>query len=137
MATIYVARSATFSKWASDVGLGKTVFKVGVADDPAAARAAVEQGWAGEADWRIVSSRDDVEVDEAAALERLARKEKPVDPGYYPRLKGAAGIFRVSVQNVQNSLLVAQAMASTEEPLSVRKATPKDIADHLIRNALG
>lgn len=52
MATIYVARSSKLSRWASDVGLGKHVYKVGVADgDPRPLAAA---GWAGESDWTIV-----------------------------------------------------------------------------------
>lgn len=135
MAVIYVARSAALTKWASDVGLGKHTYKVGVADDAEAMKAAVAAGWAGEADWKPVVSQDAGTLTEEEALGRLGRKEKPVDPNYYPRLKGASGIFRVSLTNVQNSLLVARAMAS-DEPLTDIKVKPRDIADYLIRNAL-
>ena len=54
MPTFFVARSVKTSKWASDVGLGKLVYKVGVTDgDPKAEAAA---GWAGESDWTIVKT---------------------------------------------------------------------------------
>lgn len=134
MAIIYVARSAALTKWASDVGLGKHTYKVGVADDAEAMKAEIAAGWAGESDWKPVASQDASSLTQEDALERLGRREKPIDPTYYPRLKGAAGIFRVSLTNVQNSLLVARAMAS-DEPLVETKVKPKDIADYLLRNA--
>ena len=135
MGVIYVARSAALSKWASDTGQGKHVFKLGVAGSEAEAKAAAAAGWAGEQDWKLVSSREAETIDEADALARLARKERIIDPTYYPKLKGAAGVFRVTLANVQNSLLVSRAMAS-DEPLTDIKAKPKDIADYMIRNAL-
>jgi hypothetical protein len=134
MSVIYVARSAALTKWASDVGQGKHIFKLGVADSEADAKAAVATGWAGETDWKIVSSRAVEGVDEADVLARLGHKERIIDPAYYPKLKGTPGVFRIALTNVQNSLLVAQAM--TEAPLTDIKAKPKDIADYMIRNAL-
>ena len=56
MPIFYVARSAKLGRWASDVGLGKNIYKVGVAEgDPKALAAA---GWAGETDWTIVRKTD-------------------------------------------------------------------------------
>ncbi|WP_207456175.1 hypothetical protein [Azospirillum sp. SYSU D00513] len=135
MSVIYVARSAALSKWASDVGQGKHVFKLGLAEGDAEAKAAVAAGWAGEQDWKIVATREAEGIAEEDLFARLGRKEKAIDPTYYPKLKGTPGVFRINLVNVQNSLLVAKAMSS-EEPLADVKAKPKDIADYMIRNAL-
>ena len=93
MGTLYVARSAKFSEWASDVGLSKNVFKVGYTDEPG--REAIEAGWGGADDWTIVGKKAVDGLDEAELIAKLARKEKLIDPTYYPRLKGATGIFKV------------------------------------------
>ena len=135
MAVVFVARSAALTKWASDVGQGKHTYKLAVADDDAAMKAAIVAGWGGETDWKLVHSQEVDGVSEDDALARLTRREKTIDPTYYPRLKGAAGVFRVSLTNVQNSLLVAQAM-DPDQPLTDVKVKPKDITDYLIRNAL-
>lgn len=137
MSVIFVARSANISKWAADVGLGKNVVKVGAAADKNAAKTAADHGWAGESDWRLAAVEDVGEIDEAAALAGVARKEKLVDPAYYPRLKGEGGIVRVNIAHVQNALLVSQAMESADQPLTAPKAKPKDVADYLIRLARG
>src|ERR1700693_4720859 len=93
MPILYVARSAKLGRWASDVGLGKNIYKVGVAEsDPKALAAA---GWAGGTDWTIVRKTAVENLSEAEALGRLGRKEKMIDPNLYPKLKGAAGVFRV------------------------------------------
>jgi len=134
MATIYVARSAAFSKWASDVGLSKHVFKVGVTqDDPAALIAA---GWAGETDWTLVKKQDAGDLTEEEALERLAKKEKIVDPTYYPRLKGATGVFKVVPDKVVSSMVLARALAGEPERVEI-KLKVGDFGAYLIRNALG
>jgi hypothetical protein len=74
-------------------------------------------------------------VSEAEVLERLATKVKPVDPFYYPRIKGAAGLFRVPQANVENHMIVAQAMSGTED-LKVPKPKVGDFATYLIKTAL-
>lgn len=134
MSVIYVARSAKFGKWASDVGLSKNVYKVGYDDEPV--KDAVASGWAGETDWVLVKKRSAEGLSEEEILERLAKKEKLVDPTYYPRLRGARGIFKVTPEHVENHILVQRAMAGEAESLEIKlKAT--DFADYLINNALG
>ncbi|HYC02768.1 MAG TPA: hypothetical protein VED40_05710 [Azospirillaceae bacterium] len=132
MAKIYVARSAKLSDWASDVGLSKHIFKVGVAEDP---KAEIAKGWAGETDWTLVKAQEAGEVTEEQALERLARKDKLVDPTYYPRIKGAAGIFKVPPNSVQNHIVLTRALAGEGESLDVKIKTA-DFAQYLIANAL-
>ena len=133
MGVIYVARSAKFGKWASDVGLSKHVFKVGVADeDP---KPIVEKGWGGESDWALVKKRDADGLGEAEIIARLARKEKMIDPNYYPRLRGATGIFKVMPEHVENHILVSRVMAGNSERIEL-KLKPADFADYLIHNAL-
>lgn len=133
MGMIYVARSAKLGKWGSDVGLSKHLFKVGYSDeDPAPL---VAQGWAGESDWSIVKKHDAEGVSEEEIVARLARKEKMVDPTYYPRLRGAAGIFKVLPEHVENHILVRSTMAG-ESDRAALKLKPADFAEYLIQNAL-
>ena len=133
MGVIFVARSAKLGKWASDVGLSKHIFKVGYSDeDP---KPVVEKGWAGETDWTLVKKRDADGIDEDEIVQRLARKEKMVDPTYYPRLRGAKGVFKVLPEHVENHILVSRAMAGDTERIEL-KLKPADFADYLIHNAL-
>ncbi len=133
MPTIYVARSAALLKWAGDVGLGKHIYKVGVTDgDPADI---VAKGWAGEADWKLLKAQDSGGLGEEEALERIGKRVKPVDPGYYPKLKGATGVFRVDEASVQRSLIMSLAMSGEDEKKGL-KVKPVDFADFLIKNAL-
>jgi hypothetical protein len=133
MGVIFVARSAKLAKWASDVGLSKHIFKVGYSEeDP---KALVEQGWAGETDWSLVKMRDADGIDEDEIVQRLARKQKMVDPTYYPRLRGTKGVFKVVPEHVENHILVSRAMAGDTERIEL-KLKPVDFADYLIHNAL-
>jgi hypothetical protein len=134
MTVVYVARSRNLQKWSADVGLTAHVYKVGVADDGAAALAELgKSGFAGETDWKLVKA-DPVEgIDEATLFERLGRKEKMVDANLYPRLKGTSGIVKVKPANVQMRIMTQSMMSGEDE--TVRKAKPDDIAAYLIQNA--
>jgi hypothetical protein len=131
MPSIYVARSVKTGKWASDVGLGKHVYKVGVSDgDPKQAAAA---GWAGETDWSIVKAEPIDGLDEDDAIARLAAKERMIDPDLYPKLKGARGVFRLNEAKVENHIVVSRALAG-ESDLKALKLKPADYAAYLIAN---
>ncbi|HVC52112.1 MAG TPA: hypothetical protein VND87_08835 [Stellaceae bacterium] len=132
MPVVYVARSVKLGRWASDVGLGKHVYKVGVGDEDPKALAAA--GWAGESDWTIVKTEPVENLDEPAALERLAAKEKMIDPRFYPKLKGALGVFRLTQTRVENHILVARALAGDSDRTDL-KLKPADYAAYLIHNA--
>lgn len=136
MPTLYVARSQSLQEWASDVGLTPHVYKVGVADGPgeAAVEALNAAKLCGADDWKLVKAQE-ANCDEAAALERIGRKEKLVDPAHYLRLAGERGLVKVKLANVQSRLLVQRMMAGEEE--KAIKPKPADIAAHLIQDALG
>jgi hypothetical protein len=133
MPILYVARSTKLSRWASDVGLGKNIYKVGVSDsDP---KALAVTGWAGETDWTIVRKTAVEELDEQEAIDRLGRKEKMIDPNLYPKLKGAAGVFRLTPERVHNHIIVTRALAGESDRVEI-KLKPTDYADYLIHNTL-
>ena len=137
MADVYVAASKGLQAWAGDVGLTKHVYKIGLAADGAEAALASlnSSSYAGRSDWKLVRKHPVESLDEAIALKRIAGKEMAVDPTYYPQIKGAAGLFKVKIPNVENYILVRQALAG-EQPKHLR-IKPADIADYLIRNAIG
>ena len=136
MPVLYVARSAKLGRWSSDVGLGKHTYKVGIADDdPRALAALAAAGWAGESDWKIVRREEIEGLGEDEALERLGKKEPMIDPRLYPKLKGAAGVFRVSPTRVENHIIVSRALAGDSDRLDL-KLKPADFAAYLVHNAL-
>jgi hypothetical protein len=137
MAEIYVAASRSLQAWGGDVGLTKHLYKVGVAEDSADAALArlTADGCAGRTDWKLVRKVGAEGLDEATAIARLARKEMAIDPTYYPQLKGADGLFKVKLTNVENHVLLRQALAG-EQPKNVRMK-PTDFADYLIHAAGG
>jgi hypothetical protein len=133
MGILFVARSARLCRWASDAGLGKHVYKVGVApSDPKALAAA---GWAGETDWTITRKQTIEDLSEGEALARLASKEKLIDPNLYPKLKGANGVFRLAPARVESHIIVTRALAGESDRVEI-KLKPTDFADYLIHNTL-
>lgn len=133
MAILYVATSKAQQDWGNDVGLGKNLYKVGVADGQTAEEAVA--GCANQSDWVIVKSQDEVDLSEDDLLVRLGRKEKLVDPNYYPKLRGATGIVKINLTAIENSMLVALALEGREPPKNF-KVKPVDVAQYLINNAL-
>jgi len=90
-------------------------------------------GWAGETDWTIVRKAAVEGLSEQEALDRLARKEKMIDPNLYPKLKGAAGVFRLTPARVENHIVVTRALAGQSDRVEI-KLKPTDYADYLIHN---
>jgi len=135
MMVLYIATSRNLAGWAADVGLTKHVYKLGVAEGSAAdaVKALNDDALAGESDWRLLKQQEVEDMEEAAAVERLAKKEKMIDPSYYPKIRGAVGIFKVKIGNVANHLLVNRALAGDEQKLD--KVKTADIAAYLIQNA--
>ena len=135
MAVIYVARSKTLSDWGASVGISKHLYKVGVSETNGKQAIAdlIDQVCAGAEDWKLLKADDAEDLGEDEVLGRLANKATIVDPNYYPRIKGAAGIFRVKVKDVENSMIVERAIAR-EESLHF-KLKPADIGVYLIKNA--
>lgn len=136
MPTLYVAQSKSLNEWGSDVGLSKNLFKVGVSDLPPkeAVAALNAEKFAGQTDWTLIKPEPVEGAEEAALIERLALKEKLIDPKYYPRIRGATGIFKVKPENVENHIIVKMSLAGEEPKLT--KLKPADIAGYLIHNAL-
>ncbi|HLN24764.1 MAG TPA: hypothetical protein VK558_12365 [Patescibacteria group bacterium] len=134
MGIVFVARSVSTAKWGGDVGLGKNLYKLGVAEDAEALAATVKAGWCGETDWTVVKKQDADGVAEADLIERLKPREKMVDPTLYPKIRGHHGIFKVKPENVENHILLTKALDgfATKDI----KIKPLDIASYLIHNAL-
>jgi hypothetical protein len=135
MANVYVASSANLAKWAEDVGLTKYVYKVGVSEDSAdeAVEALNEEAFAGQTDWKLIKKEKIKDPDEDALLAKLAGREKPVDPTFYPKIKGAKGIFKVKFVNAENHVIAKKALAGDMEK-NIR-IKPADIGEYLIHNA--
>ncbi len=131
MPILYVAISKTMQEWGADVGLGKNLFKMGIADGQTPEQAVAGMG--GQDDWKILKTAE-TDLTEDEALARLGRKEKLVDPNYYPKLRGAPGIVKINLTAMENARLVALALEGKAPPKG--KAKPADIAAYLINNTL-
>jgi hypothetical protein len=136
MPVVYVAASKSLAEWGENVGLTKHLYLLRVADD--GAEAAVdelnENAFAGQTDWKLIKKQEIDAADETALIARLGAREKMVDPTYYPRIKGARGIFKIKPENIENSIMVKRALEQQE--MKVVKLKPADIGAYLIQNAV-
>jgi hypothetical protein len=138
MPVVFVASSRELGKWGGDVGLTKHIYKLGVAEDSAedAVKAMNETAAAGFSDWKLLKKETLEAADEDALIGRLANREKMVDPGLYPKIRGERGIFKVKPENVENHFLVKHALENQQAELKAFKATPADVGQYLINSAL-
>jgi hypothetical protein len=134
MAVLFVARSAELSDWASDVGVSKHVYKLGVTESPI--KEVLAAGWCGFGGWSLVKKQDKLEgLENDSAIDRVAARVKMIDPNLYPRLRGETGIFKVTPAQVENHIVLTHALAGTAESEPIKLKHP-DFADYLIHNAL-
>ena len=107
---IFVARSVALGKWGADVGLSKHIYKIGYGEEPV--KKLIEAAeWAGEHDWALVAKQDAEGLSEEEVISRIARKQKMIDPAFYPRLKGERGFFKVLPAHVENHIMMTRALA--------------------------
>lgn len=137
MPLIYVAASKSLAEWGAGVGLTKSIYKLGLTDLPKEkiVEALNAERHAGRDDWKLVKSQSATATDESEIVERVARRERLVSPDLYPGIRGAPGVFKVKLENVENHLVVQAAMA--DQPLKNDKVKPGDIAVYLITLGTG
>jgi hypothetical protein len=136
MPAVYVAVSAAQQEWGEGVGISKHLYKIGLADGDG--KAAAEQAvaalgaatHASQTDWLLIGFKDLPIESETDLIAKMADRQKMIDPMYYPKLKGARGIFRVNVRNVEAHHVIKNTMEG--KAAKVPKLKPKDIADYLL-----
>ena len=134
MPIVYIAHSKQTSAWGGDVGLGKNIFLLSVADTADELTAFLASKPCGAEDWIVVKQEEVAAADAAALQDKLAAKEKRVDPNLYPRLRGFPGLFKVKLENVENHIMVKKALEG--EAPKIVKAKPAEIGAYLLLNAL-
>ena len=139
MPIIYVARSVSLQKWGAEVGQTKHLFKVGIADGKAdeAIAALNAESHAGQTDWKLLKAQAVEETDDAAIHAKLGAKLREVDPGLYPKLRGARGIYKVRPEFVATYSMVQHALNTGSREPSLEKVKPADIASYLLHHATG
>lgn len=132
MPLLYVAVSKALAEWGASVGLTKHIYLVGLTDAPKDKVLAElnDAQVAGRGDWRLLKSKPTEMTEQALVLERIARREKTVDPDLYPGIRGTAGVFKVKPENVENRQLLQEAM--TGAAFKTGKIKPADIAAYLL-----
>ena len=137
MSVVFVASSRNLGKWGADVGLTKHIYKLGVAEESAetAVKEMNDATVAGFDDWKLVLHEEIEGAEDEALIARLAPRERMVDPGLYPKIRGARGIFKVKPENVESHFLVKFVLENQQSELKAYKLTPEDIGKYLITSA--
>jgi len=140
MPALFVAMSPTQQEWGESVGISRHLYKVGLAeaDGEDAAEKAVtamnEAKHASQSDWQLIGTQDLQVQGEDALIAKLADRQKMIDPLYYPKLRGARGIFKVDVRKVEAHRVIKDTMEG--KAAKVPKLKPADIAAYLMNAAL-
>ena len=134
MPIVFIAHSKQASLWGADVGLGKNIFLLSTAETADEAAAFLAAKPCGAEDWTLIKKEEVDSADTQALQDKLAVKEKRVDPALYPRLRGFQGLYKVKIENVENHLMVKKALEG--EAPKIIKVKPVDIAGYLLLNAL-
>jgi len=134
MPIAFIAHSKQASVWGADVGLGKNIFLLSTAEDADEAAAFLAAKPCGAEDWVLLKKEEVGSADALPLQDKLAVKEKRVDPALYPRLRGFQGLYKVKIENVENHLMVKSALEG--ETPKIIKVKPIDIAGYLLLNAL-
>ena len=64
-------------------------------------------------------------------IAKIAKREKLIDPRYYPRLREATGVFKVNPDAVTRGIILARAMAGENERAAI-KLKAADFGAYLI-----
>ncbi len=134
MPIVFIAHSKQVAAWGADVGLGKNIFLLSTAEDADAATAFLTAKPCGAEDWTLIKKEEVGDVAAEALQDKLAVKEKRVDPALYPRLRGFTGLFKVKPENVENHIMIKKALAGDHD-VSIKVKNP-EIATYLLHNAL-
>ncbi len=134
MAIVFIAQSKQVATWGGDVGLGKNLFLLSVAEGADEAAAFLAGKPCGAEDWTLLKTEEIEGREEAALQDKLAGKEKRLDQNLYPRLRGFTGLFKVKLESVEHHVMVKKALNGDD--VSPVRIKPADIAAYLIHKAL-
>jgi len=135
--SVYVAFSPTMQEWGSDVGIGKHLYKAGLAEaDPKEAVADLNaEGYAGQKDWELAGAKPAGELDAAGLAARLPERQKVIDPLYYPKIKGAKDIVKLDQRKVEANIVIKRTMEGRDS--KVPRLKPVDMAEFILDSLVG
>ena len=130
----YIARSKSLQEWGNAVGISKNLYKVGITQEDVKSVVSKMnlENYAGKNDWKLVLHGSVEESKDSLIYEKIKQSIDMIDPEYYPQIRGAIGIFKVKLQNVEDSLLLGFALQNKEKPINGVKVGSKEIAKYIL-----